>query len=66
MLLNFGMLEPSILMQTINSSKIECKLIVAMILDLLTLQGANFDAKFGLKYYKDGASSAFQQSKKYF
>lgn len=27
------------------------------------ITGVNFDAKFGLKYYKDGASSAFQQSK---
>ena len=27
------------------------------------ITGVNFDAEFGLKYYKDGESSAFQQSK---
>ena len=30
------------------------------------ITGINFDAEFGLKYYKDGTASAIQQSKKYF
>ena len=30
------------------------------------ITGVNFDAKFGLKYYKDGTSSAIQQSKSIF
>ena len=51
---------------TINSSKNRVQVDRSHDFGSADITGANFDAKFGLKYYKDGASSAFQQSKSIF
>ena len=47
----------------INSSKNRVQVDRSHDFGSADITGVNFDAKFGLKYYKDGASSAFQQSK---
>ena len=50
----------------INSSKNRVQVDRSHAFGSADITGVNFDAKFGLKYYKDGASSAFQQSKSIF
>ena len=50
----------------INSSKNRVQVDRSHDFGSADITGVNFDAKFGLKYYKDGASSAFQQSKSIF
>ena len=47
----------------INSSKNRVQVDRSHDFGSADITGVNFDAKFGLKYYKDGGSSAFQQSK---
>lgn len=47
----------------INSSKNRVQVDRSHDFGSADITGVNFDAKFGLKYYKDGESSAFQQSK---
>lgn len=47
----------------INSSKNRVQVDRSHDFGSADITGVNFDAKFGLKYYKDGMSSAFQQSK---
>ena len=47
----------------INSSKNRVQVDRSHDFGSADITGVNFDGKFGLKYYKDGASSAFQQSK---
>lgn len=50
----------------INSSKNRVQVDRSHDFGSADITGVNFDAKFGLKYYKDGASSAIQQSKSIF
>ena len=47
----------------INSSKNRVQVDRSHDFGSADITGVNFDAKFGLKYYKNGESSAFQQSK---
>ena len=47
----------------INSSKNRVQVDRSHDFGSADITGVNFDAEFGLKYYKDGESSAFQQSK---
>lgn len=47
----------------INSSKNRVQVDRSHDFGSADITGVNFDAKFGLKYYKDGTSSAIQQSK---
>ena len=47
----------------INSSKNRVQVDRSHAFGSADITGVNFDAEFGLKYYKDGESSAFQQSK---
>ena len=51
---------------TINSSKNRVQVDRSHDFGSADITGVNFDAKFGLKYYKDGTSSAIQQSKSIF
>lgn len=50
----------------INSSKNRVQVDRSHDFGSADITGVNFDAKFGLKYYKDGTSSAIQQSKSIF
>ena len=50
----------------INSSKNRVQVDRSHDFGSADITGANFEAKFGLKYYKDGTASAIQQSKSIF
>lgn len=50
----------------INSSKNRVQVDRSHDFGSVDITGANFEAKFGLKYYKDGTASAIQQSKSIF
>lgn len=50
----------------INKSKIRVQVDRSNAFGSVDISGINFEEKFGLKYYKDGASSAKQQSKSIF